>query len=182
MVRRLAIYNEWRPSIVFYFFMFSLSNVSECIRWSLDLRWQKTGQPCGLWGLKDGVRMRSSDPSFKEIDWETFNETDRNKQQFAYLEQVMFFYICVNSYMFCIIASVTSRSVWTGWELVTKDILEQIKNCSWKTIRYFHWQPWVFRMWIHRYGLSTTVKPVYNDHLVGYFSAFWSPSRWPGAT
>ena len=26
-----------------------------------------------------------------------------------------------------------------------------------------------------------TVKPVYNDHLMGYFSAFWS-SRWPRAT
>ena len=28
----------------------------------------------------------------------------------------------------------------------------------------------------------TTVKPVYNDHLMGYFSAFWSSSRWPRAT
>ena len=27
-----------------------------------------------------------------------------------------------------------------------------------------------------------TVKPVYNDHLMGYFSAFWSKSRWPRAT
>ena len=27
-----------------------------------------------------------------------------------------------------------------------------------------------------------TVKPVYNDHLMGYFSAFWSSSRWPRAT
>ena len=27
-----------------------------------------------------------------------------------------------------------------------------------------------------------TVKHVYNDHLMGYFSAFWSPSRWPVAT
>ena len=27
-----------------------------------------------------------------------------------------------------------------------------------------------------------TVKPVYNDHLVGYFFAFWSSSRWPRAT
>ena len=27
-----------------------------------------------------------------------------------------------------------------------------------------------------------TVKPVYNDHLMGYFSAFWSTSRWPRAT
>ena len=27
-----------------------------------------------------------------------------------------------------------------------------------------------------------TVKPVYNDHLMGYFSAFWSSFRWPLAT
>ena len=27
-----------------------------------------------------------------------------------------------------------------------------------------------------------TVKSVYNDHLMGYFSAFWSSSRWPRAT
>ena len=29
---------------------------------------------------------------------------------------------------------------------------------------------------------TNTVKPVYNDHLMGYFSAFWSSSRWPRAT
>ena len=29
--------------------------------------------------------------------------------------------------------------------------------------------------------LTNTVKPVYNDHLMGYFSAFWSSSRWPRA-
>ena len=29
---------------------------------------------------------------------------------------------------------------------------------------------------------DNTVKPVYNDHLMGYISAFWSSSRWPGAT
>ena len=27
-----------------------------------------------------------------------------------------------------------------------------------------------------------TVKPVYNDHLMEYFSTFWSSSRWPRAT
>ena len=29
---------------------------------------------------------------------------------------------------------------------------------------------------------DNTVKPVYNNHLMGYFSAFWSSSRWPRAT
>ena len=31
-------------------------------------------------------------------------------------------------------------------------------------------------------GIARTVKPVYNDHLMGYFSAFWSSSWWPRAT
>ena len=30
--------------------------------------------------------------------------------------------------------------------------------------------------------VDSTVKPVYNDHLMGYLSAFWSSSRWPRAT
>ena len=30
--------------------------------------------------------------------------------------------------------------------------------------------------------LLSTVKPVYNDHPMGYFSASWSSSRWPRAT
>ena len=32
------------------------------------------------------------------------------------------------------------------------------------------------------YYIINTVKPVYNDHLMGYFSAFWSSCRWPRAT
>ena len=31
-------------------------------------------------------------------------------------------------------------------------------------------------------AILPTVKPVYNDHLMGYFSASWSSSRWPRAT
>ena len=30
--------------------------------------------------------------------------------------------------------------------------------------------------------VDATMKPVYNDHLMEYFSAFWSSSRWPRAT
>ena len=29
-------------------------------------------------------------------------------------------------------------------------------------------------------GSLYTVKHVYNDHLMGYLSAFWNSSRWPG--
>ena len=39
---------------------------------------------------------------------------------------------------------------------------------------YLHIDPY----WKH----DDTVKPVYNDHLMGYFSAFWNSSRWPRAT
>ena len=38
--------------------------------------------------------------------------------------------------------------------------------------------PW----WMETIKVLDTVKPVYNDHLMGYFSAFWSSSRWPRAT
>ena len=36
--------------------------------------------------------------------------------------------------------------------------------------------------WSKLIYVSCTVKPVYNDHLIGFFSAFWSSSRWPRAT
>ena len=35
---------------------------------------------------------------------------------------------------------------------------------------------------IDMYVNYDTVKPVYNDHLMGYFSAFWSLTRWPKST
>ena len=40
---------------------------------------------------------------------------------------------------------------------------------------------WTGRWNGHSYVVAT-VKPVYNDHLMGYFSAFWSSSRWQRAT
>ena len=35
---------------------------------------------------------------------------------------------------------------------------------------------------VQTFGNYDTVKPVYNDHLMGYFSAFWSSSRWSGSS
>ena len=35
---------------------------------------------------------------------------------------------------------------------------------------------------LHKISDRSTMKPVYNDHRVGYLSAFWSSSRWPRAT
>ncbi|KAL4237484.1 hypothetical protein ACF0H5_002200 [Mactra antiquata] len=64
----------------------SLPNVSEGIRWSVDLRWQKADAPAGLWGLKNGVVMRSSkDPNFK-IDWTEFDAVNRHIVQTEFVK------------------------------------------------------------------------------------------------
>ena len=38
----------------------SLNNLSDGIRWSLDLRWQKWDQPAGFYGLKEVIPMTKS--------------------------------------------------------------------------------------------------------------------------
>ena len=43
--------------------------------------------------------------------------------------------------------------------------------------RYIIW--YVIVLCTHSSNWLSTVKPVFNDHLMGYFSAFWSSSRWP---
>ena len=64
------------------------------------------------------------------------------------------------------------------------------------TVMGYHWviHSWDITKWYsqsaightgwysHGTSQGDTVKPVYNDHLMEYFSAFWSSSRWPGAT
>ena len=57
------------------------------VRWSLDLRWQNADKPVGFYGLKDGVRMRSSTGPV-EIDWETFDNVDRHAKAKEYVEKV----------------------------------------------------------------------------------------------
>jgi len=57
---------------------YSLPNLSNKVRWSLDFRWQKAGESAGYYGLKEGVRMRSSTDLNYEIDWERFDEVDRH--------------------------------------------------------------------------------------------------------
>lgn len=59
----------------------SLPNMSNEVRWSLDLRWQRAQDPDGLWGLKKPVLMRKKDdPDFK-IDWTEFDSVDRHAKQ-----------------------------------------------------------------------------------------------------
>ena len=61
----------------------SLPNVSNDIRWSMDLRWQRPDLPNGFYGLKESILMRTeADPNF-EIDWEEFAAKDRTKLQDA---------------------------------------------------------------------------------------------------
>ncbi|XP_021359944.1 uncharacterized protein LOC110454642 isoform X2 [Mizuhopecten yessoensis] len=67
----------------------SLENFSNQVRWSIDLRFKKTGLPNGMFGLKPDVEMRSSkDPNMK-IDWETFDSIDRTKQQMASVKDIV---------------------------------------------------------------------------------------------
>ncbi|KAK0041958.1 hypothetical protein Bpfe_028588 [Biomphalaria pfeifferi] len=58
----------------------SLNNISDEIRWSLDLRWQNPEKPVGFYGLKEGVLMRSAKNPVTKIDWEGFNKVDRHRE------------------------------------------------------------------------------------------------------
>ena len=50
----------------------SLENVSDKVRWSVDLRWQRPDQPSGWDGLLDPfVMRRGDDPAFRP-DWDDF--------------------------------------------------------------------------------------------------------------
>ena len=57
-----------------------------------------------------------------------------------------------------------------------------IGSCGW----LLRWSSvsllWLLHCIVFCWVCSYTVKPVYNDHLMGYFSAFWSSTRWPMAT
>jgi hypothetical protein len=57
----------------FHFFCFSLNNVSNRIRWSLDLRFQAADKNPGFYDIKDGIRIRSSKDSNFRPDWDSFN-------------------------------------------------------------------------------------------------------------
>ena len=63
-------------------FHFSMNNTSNDIRWSLDLRWNRAQDPTGFYGIKDGIRMRSSkNPNNYEIteeDWDAFDGVSRH--------------------------------------------------------------------------------------------------------
>ena len=69
----------------------SLPNISDKVRWSLDLRWYAGGKAAGVFGMKEGVLLRSKNPQHK-IDWEPFDAVDRHKKAFEAVNQVCFLY------------------------------------------------------------------------------------------
>jgi hypothetical protein len=65
----------------------SLPNLSDKIRWSVDLRWQRPNEPHGFFGIKDPILFRTSkDPNYK-IQWGNWVNEDRNKINIELLKQ-----------------------------------------------------------------------------------------------
>jgi len=59
----------------------SLNNLSDEIRWSLDLRWQNPDLPNGYFGLKDCILMLTEkDPNY-EIAWDAWAQQSRTPLQ-----------------------------------------------------------------------------------------------------
>lgn len=67
----------------------SLNNMSDHVRWSVDLRWQRASDPVGFFGLKDAVLMRSSKDPNMVIDWSTFDSVNRHMVQDELLKEEM---------------------------------------------------------------------------------------------
>ena len=53
--------------------------MSNDIRWSLDLRWQRADKPVGFYDLKEGVLMRTKDQPNLTIDWDSFVNVVRHE-------------------------------------------------------------------------------------------------------
>jgi len=67
----------------------STANLSDRIRWSVDLRWQRPGEPHGMEGVKDPILMRTAqDPSY-QIDWEVWANTSRNAIEIGRAEKAI---------------------------------------------------------------------------------------------
>ncbi|CAH1792836.1 unnamed protein product [Owenia fusiformis] len=59
----------------------SLTNVSNDIRWSVDLRWQKVGSPDCLWGIKQPLTLRTAANPNMKPDWAAYEAEDRTEVQ-----------------------------------------------------------------------------------------------------
>ncbi|KAL5008444.1 hypothetical protein ScPMuIL_014025 [Solemya velum] len=54
-------------------------NISNGIRWAMDLRFQRPDKPFGFWELKQGLTLRSSKDPLLKPDWDAFCVQDRYK-------------------------------------------------------------------------------------------------------
>jgi len=61
----------------------SLDNLSNQIRWSLDLRWQRPDLPNGFYGLKDCIVMAKAGEAGYAPDWTHWARQDRTPMQKA---------------------------------------------------------------------------------------------------
>ena len=55
----------------------SLPNVSNDVRWSIDLRWQSPREDFGFYGIQQGILMRSPGQPDLKPDWDEFFKVDR---------------------------------------------------------------------------------------------------------
>jgi hypothetical protein len=81
-----------------FFLYSSLDNVSDEVRWSVDLRFKKPGADNGMFGLKPDVLMRTKENPNMKIDWDTFDKIDRTKAQIASVKDIIEVQISKQSY------------------------------------------------------------------------------------
>ena len=84
-------------------------------------------------------------------------------QQMLFISFLTIFYGCIDSPSHCA-KFIEQTFTFTPWQNYNMDVQIHMSLVS------------------HKIYSRNTVKPVYNDHLMGYISAFWSSSRWPRAT
>ncbi|XP_078484605.1 uncharacterized protein LOC100178123 [Ciona intestinalis] len=65
----------------------SLENLSDIIRWSLDLRWQRPDKPNGFYGIKDCVVMRKKDDPKYVVDWSELSGCCRSQLQMKKVDE-----------------------------------------------------------------------------------------------
>ncbi|OWF37078.1 uncharacterized protein LOC110440617 [Mizuhopecten yessoensis] len=67
----------------------SLPNMTNQIRWSLDLRFQNPTLPYGFYGMKKGVIFRKSNDPDYQIPWQDFLNVDRRAKQRQAVKDLM---------------------------------------------------------------------------------------------
>ena len=69
----------------------SLANVSNDVRWSIDLRWQSPHENWGFYDIAEGILFRTARDGDVTPDWDKFLSVDRKEVwQKKYFKQVRF--------------------------------------------------------------------------------------------